>query len=206
MMGSWLDLAREIFSLAQAGLTYSTNEYDLQRYQRLREISAEIIAGHSRLDKRVVLEILASQVGYATPKVDVRAVVFRDGKLLLVQERSDGCWTMPGGWADVGEAPSIAAKREVLEESGFEVQVDSLAAILDANHVPGAPMELFHAYKLLFMCSILRGEARTSYETPAVDFFSPDHLPPLSPFRTIQRMIQEAFARLENPSLPTVFD
>lgn len=202
----WLPWARELYSLAQAGLAYSKNEYDLERYRRLLEISAEIIASQSELDKESILKSFSMQAGYATPKIDVRGAVIRDGKVLLVQERSDGGWTLPGGWGDVGETPSEVVRREVREESGFEVHVDKLVAVYDANRVPGAPMEFYHAYKLIFLCTITGGEARPSNETSAVDFFDLKHLPPLSIYRTSRQMIEEVFAHHADPARPPAFD
>jgi ADP-ribose pyrophosphatase YjhB (NUDIX family) len=202
----WLSWARELYSLAQAGLTYNKSEYDLERYRRLLEISAEIIASQSELEKKTILKSFAMQAGYATPKIDVRGAVIQDGKILLVQERSDGGWTLPGGWGDIGETPSEVARREVREESGFEVQVEKLVAVYDANRVPGTQMEFYHAYKLVFLCTITGGEARPSHETAAVDFFDLEHLPPLSNYRTSRQMLEEIFAHHADPARPAAFD
>ena len=200
----WLALARELFSLSQSGLTYCKNEYDLHCYQRLQELSAEIIAGQSDLSKEAVMQTFSMQGGYATPKIDVRGAVIRDGKILLVQELADSKWAMPGGWADIGDAPSAMVAREVLEESGFEVRAVKVVAVYDANRAE--PMEFFHAYKIIFVCEILGGEPRVSHETLAVDFFDLEHLPPLSRARTDRRMIEEVFAHIQNPPRPTFFD
>jgi ADP-ribose pyrophosphatase YjhB (NUDIX family) len=200
----WLALARELFSLSQSGLTYCKNEYDLHCYQRLQELSAEIIAGQSDISRETVMQAFSMQAGYATPKIDVRGAVIRDGKILLVQELADNKWAMPGGWADIGDAPSAMVAREVLEESGLVVRAVKVAAVYDANRAE--PMEFFHAYKIIFVCEILGGEPRTSHETLAVDFFDLDHLPPLSRARTDRRMIEEVFAHFQNPARPTVFD
>ncbi|HJR80094.1 MAG TPA: NUDIX hydrolase [Anaerolineales bacterium] len=201
---NWLDWAREIFSLSQSGLTYSNNEYDRERYKRLQEITAEIIASQSQVSKESALDSFSMQAGYITPKIDVRGAVVRDGKILLIQERADGKWAMPGGWADLGNAPASVAEREVWEESGFRVKAERVVAVIDANRIE--PMEFYHAYKIIFLCRLLDGEPRTSHETLAVDFFDPDHLPPLSPYRTNESMLQEVFAHLQNPNRPTAFD
>jgi ADP-ribose pyrophosphatase YjhB (NUDIX family) len=200
----FLKWAREIFSLSQAGLTYCKNEFDLQRYRRLQEIAAEMLSGQSEMTKEAVLESFSMQAGYTTPKIDVRAAVMRDGKILLVQERIDNRWSMPGGWADLGEVPSEMVVREVWEESGFEVRADKLVAVYDANRIN--PMEFYHAYKLIFLCTITGGEARGSIETLSVDFFAPDVLPPLSEFRTNKTMLDEVIAHTKNPNRPTFFD
>ena len=202
----WLTWAREIQALTQTGLTFCESHYDIQRYKRLEAIAAEIVAAHTTLPLSQVADNFRLQPGYATPKVDVRAAVFRDGKILLVQERSDNAWTMPGGWADVGEAPSEVAVREVREESGFTVTAERLMAVHDANRRPGIRLEFYHAYKLVFLCSLTGGEATPSDETSAVDFFDLDHLPELSLARTNRQMIEEAYAYAADPMRPTVFD
>lgn len=201
----WLSWAREIQALSQTGLHYAENEYSRQRYLRLMEIAAEIVQEFSRLPQDELVQIFCSQKGYATPKVDVRAAVFQQGKLLLVRERSDQRWTLPGGWADIGDNPSQAAEREVWEEAGLKVQARKLIGLYDANR--SGPLELFHAFKAVFLCDILSGEARPSFETSEVAFFGEAEIPlDLSSPRTHLRHIQDAFAALRNPSLPAVFD
>lgn len=200
----WLDWAREIFSLSQAGLTYSQNPFDIERYKRLQEITAEIIENQSNIAKESALNSFSMQAGYSTPKVDVRAAVIRDGKILLIQEKADGKWAMLGGWVDLGNSPASVAEREAWEESGFRVKAEKVIAVLDANRIE--PMEFYHAYKVIFQCRLLGGEPRTSYETVAVDFFDPDHLPPLSSYRTNEAMVREVFAHLKDPARPAAFD
>lgn len=201
----WLDWAREIQALSQTGYHYSENEYHRERYARLSEIAAEIISEHTHLPSAQLIEIFRAQHGYATPRVDVRGAVFRDGKILLVRERQDGGWTMPGGWADVGDVPSEAAEREVWEEAGFHVKACKLIGVYDANRV--GPLELFHAFKIVFLCNILDGQPRTSFETSEVDFFALDDIPPvLSGERTLPRHILDAFQAYQNPELETIFD
>jgi ADP-ribose pyrophosphatase YjhB (NUDIX family) len=201
----WLEWAREIQALAQTGYHYAENEYQRQRYQRLTEIAAEIVSEHSNLKYSPILETFNTQIGYATPRVDVRGAVFQDERLLLVRERMDGGWTLPGGWADVGDVPSEAAEREVWEEAGFDVKAHKVVGVYDANRV--GRLELFHAFKIVFLCDLINGEARTSIETSEVAFFGMDELPKmLSGERTKVRHIHDAFACLANPNSPTVFD
>lgn len=200
----WMEWAQEIYSLSQSGLTYSGNEYDIERYKRLQQITAEMIASQSKLEQEAVLESFTMQAGYITPKVDVRGAVVKDGKILLIQERADDRWAMPGGWADLGNSPKSVAEREVWEESGYSVKAEKVVAVIDANRIE--PFEFYHAYKLIFLCTLLEGEPRTSHETLAVDFFSPDDLPPLSLYRTNEDMIREVFAHLQDPDRPTAFD
>ncbi len=201
----WLEWAREIQALSQTGYHYSENEYQRLRNQRLSEIAAEIISEHTGLAFTPLAQIFQAQIGYATPRVDVRGAVFQDSQLLLVRERQDGGWTMPGGWADVGDVPSEAAEREVWEEAGFRVKARKLVGVYDANRL--GPLELFHAFKLVFLCDLIEGVARTSSETSEVAFFSQNELPGiLSGARTRPRHILDAFQALKNPDCATVFD
>jgi ADP-ribose pyrophosphatase YjhB (NUDIX family) len=200
----WLAWAQEIFSLSQAGLAYSQNPFDLQRYKRLQEITAEMIANQSEIAKESVIESFSMQVGYITPKIDVRGAVVQEGKILLIQERADEKWAMPGGWADLGNTPASVAEREVWEESGYRVKAEKVVAVIDANRIQ--PMEFYHAYKIIFLCKLVGGEPQTSYETLAMDFFDLSNLPPLSLYRTNENMLQEVFAHIANPERPTAFD
>ena len=203
----WLKIARELHSMSQVGLEHAQNGFETERYKRLRELSSEIVVKQSTLSEEEVQQSFAMQPGYITPKVDVRAAVFRDGKILLVKEVNDGRWSMPGGWADVGDTPAEAILREVREESGFDVRVVSVVGIYDANRVSNEEMmPFYHAYKLLFLCEIEGGEARTSHETPDVGFFTFDEIPPLSLFRTTMNHVENAFAQAENPSKGTVIE
>jgi len=152
-----------------------------------------------------LLDRFLAHLGYATPKVDVRAAVVRDGRILLVQERMDERWAMPGGWADVGEAPSAMVAREVLEESGLVVVPRRLIAVFDANR-EGRRLELFHAYKMVFLCEEAGGTLQPGVETLAAEFFPFDALPPLSTARTNDRYLAEVRAHLADPRRPVFFD
>ncbi|MDQ3004091.1 MAG: NUDIX hydrolase [Chloroflexota bacterium] len=200
----WLEWAREIFSLSQSGITYSGNQYDIDRYRRLEEITAEMIASQSGMPRESVQESFSMQAGYITPKVDVRGAVMRENKILLIQERADDKWAMPGGWADLGNSPASVAEREVFEESGFHVKAEKVVAVIDANRIQ--PLEFYHAYKIIFLCKLLDGEPHISHETLAVDFFDLDNLPPLSVYRTNEDMLREVFAHVQDPDRPTAFD
>lgn len=201
----WLQWAREIQALAQTGEAFTDNHWQSRRYQRLMEIAAEIISDHTDIEAEALTDSFRMQAGYATPKVDVRGAVFRDGKLLLVRELSDGCWCMPGGWADVGNKPAAAVEREVWEESGFRVRASKVIGVYDANRIE--PMGLYHAVKLVFLCELLSGEAMPSDETTEVKFFTPGEIPEvLSGYRTNRGHIRDAYAAWEDSSRPTVFD
>ena len=201
----WLDVAKEIQQLAQTGNAFAVTDYEKGRYKRLTEIASEIVEHHTQLEKEATLKVLMKQPGYATPKVDVRAAIIKDDKILLVQESTDNCWAMPGGWADVGDYPSEVAIRETKEESGFDVRPIKVIGVYDANR-RGRRLEFFHAFKIIFLCELNGGEARVSDETLDVKFFSFDELPPLSLNRTNLKHIEEIKLHLKNPERKTHFD
>ena len=149
----------------------------------------------------------AAEFGYATPKVDVRGVVFNGSKILLVKEVADnGRWTLPGGWADVNETPSQAVVKEVLEESGFETQAVKLLAVYDREkqgHIPPLP---FHIYKLFFLCEIIGGCAQANGETSEVAFFGSHEIPELSKSRVNEKQLRRFFQHEKNLNQPTDFD
>jgi ADP-ribose pyrophosphatase YjhB (NUDIX family) len=151
------------------------------------------------------LDLLAADAGYATPKVDVRGVVFRGGKILLVRERSDDLWTLPGGWADVGDSPADAVVREVREESGFETRATKLLALLDRNR-HGHPPHVHHIYKVFLRCEVVGGSPATSREIMGVGFFGEDEIPDLSLTRVVPSQIARMFEHLHCPDLPADFD
>jgi len=202
----WLEWVRRLQSVAQTGLEYCTDLYDRERYDEIRHIAAEIAAKSEGLPAvEPILGLFKSEVGYATPKVDIRTAVFDQGGILLVQERSDGLWTLPGGWADVGESPSLAAVREVKEESGYEIVVNKLAAVFDRDRQDHPPLA-YHVYKLFFIGELRGGKAKRSVETSDVKFFKQDELPPLSLTRVTAAQVKHMFEHFRNPSQPTSYD
>jgi len=201
----WLNIAREIQQLSQTGAAFAVTDYEKDRYKRLTEITAEIIEHHTTLEKESVTKVLMEHPGYATPKIDVRAAVMKDGKILLVQESTDNCWAMPGGWADVGDVPSEVAIRECKEESGFDVNPIKVIGVFDANRV-GGRLELFHAFKIIFLCELIGGKATPSDETLDVQFFDFNYLPVLSLNRTNEKHLNEIKLHLLNPERKTFFD
>jgi ADP-ribose pyrophosphatase YjhB (NUDIX family) len=202
---AWLRWARELQAISQTGLEYAGTAYDRDRYLAIRDIAAQMIAAGAGAQPATIATLFEREHGYATPKVDVRAAVFRDGCILMVKERTDGLWTLPGGWADVGDSPALAAVRETREESGFDVRAVKLAAVYDRNRHPHPPL-IHHAWKLFFICELLGGEARPSEETEAVEFFAEGALPPLSVQRATAGQIAHMFEHLRNRKLPTSFD
>lgn len=200
----WLEWAREIQAIAQIGNHFSENEFQRQRFQRLTEIAAEIISEHCNLDKDELEGLFLCQAGYATPRIDVRGAVFQGEKLLMVRERADGGWTLPGGWADVGDMPSEAVEREVWEEAGLRVKARRVIGIYDANR--SGPLEIFHAFKIVFLCDLLGGDPQPSDETSEVAFFAQNEIPAvLSGERTKPRHIKDAFIFMQEDP-PTLFD
>lgn len=205
-MSQWIVWMQRVQAIAQTGLHYSNTPFDKERYEHLLEIATEIGSHHSEVSAEDLKQVFLQQTGYATPRVDVRAACFQNDKILLVQEKADGCWALPGGWADVGDSPSNAAVREVVEESGYTAVAKKLIAVFDANRSAGQ-LPLFHAYKLVFLCEI-QGEP-TPLDSPeilAVDFFSLDELPPLSTNRTWKELVEECFAHHQNAERPPYFD
>ncbi len=202
---AWLVVGRELKAIAQTGLTFSRDAFDRLRYERIRELSAALIANGSDGDAAKVLELFQLDAGYATPKVDVRGAVFREGRVLMVREVSDGGWTLPGGWADVNQTAAECVIREVLEESGFQARALKLAAVHDYRK-RHPPRHIDSIYKMFFICELVGGSARPSQETSDVDFFARGELPVLSVGRTTVEQIELMFRHAERPDLPTDFD
>ena len=201
----WLDWAKRIQAIAQTGLAYVRDVYDRERYEQIRDIAVEIAAARTGADDATVRELFATDTGYATPKVDVRGGVFRDGMILLVKEKMDGLWTLPGGWADIGLTPAEAVEKEVREESGFVTRAVKLAAVYDRNR-QGHPASLFHIYKLMFVCDIVGGSIDPDHEIEEAAFFPENSLPELSVSRTTARQIGRLFEHARHPEMPTDFD
>jgi ADP-ribose pyrophosphatase YjhB (NUDIX family) len=205
MEARWIAWVRRLQAIGQNGLMFSKDPFDRERYEHVRSVAEEILASYSEMDTALISHLLRGEQGYATPKVDVRGAVFHENRVLLVREQSDGLWTVPGGWADVGESPAEAVVREIREESGFETQVSKLVALYDRTKHAHPPM-LFHVYKAFFLCDIVGGSASTSLETSAVAFFEREELPCLSTARVTVRQVERLFAHHTNRALPTEFD
>jgi len=202
----WLEWAKQLQAIAQNGLAFATDAYDVERYQAVRSIVAEMLAAGSGAAPSVILETLEKESGYATPKVDVRGVVFREDKLLMVRERSDGKWTLPGGWADVCASPAENVVREIHEESGFGTVATKILAIYDRSKHPHEPPFPFHVYKLFILCTIVGGTMTTSNETDSVEFFAEHEIPELSITRVTPAQIKRMFEHHRQPGLPADFD
>lgn len=202
---AWLRFAERLQAIAQTGLAYARDPYDLERYAELRRLATEMAAAGLGLEPDQVAVAFASGVGYPTPKVDVRAVVFRGEELLLVRERRSGRWTFPGGWADVGDTPSLAAERETLEESGYSVRAVKLLALLDKSRHEHPP-SVDYTYKVLVGCRFEGGEPATNHEIAEVGFFARDAELALDLDRTTPGQLRLAWSHHDDPSRPTDFD
>jgi ADP-ribose pyrophosphatase YjhB (NUDIX family) len=199
-----LDWARRLQAIAQTGVAYEgTRVYDRERYEQVRQIAAEMLAAEGEVP--AVDALLSLEAGHATPKLDVRGVVFRDGEILLVRE--DGAWSLPGGWVDVGESPSEAAVREVLEESGFETRAVKLLALIDRDRHDYEP-HAWHIWKAIVLCELAGGERQPlRSETDEAAFFARDALPePLRSGAVTRVLIERAFEHREHPGWPADFD
>ncbi len=200
-----LEWARKVQAIAQNGLAFSRDPFDRVRYQELEQLTATMLATELEAPLATVRTFWQGEHGYATPKVDVRGGVFRGGEVLLVRERTDGRWTLPGGWVDVNDAPSAAVAREILEESGYHARAVKLAALLDKNRHPHPP-GVHHIYKLFFLCELTGGSPAPSAETDAVEFFPVHSLPELSTGRVLASQIERLYQHELDRSLPTEFD
>jgi ADP-ribose pyrophosphatase YjhB (NUDIX family) len=196
----------ELAAIAQNGLTFAKDTYDLERYRRLQTVVAEMMGLVSGHPSKVVDDWLCLDTNYATPKVDVRALVLRGDDVLLVQERSDGCWTLPGGWCEVNESPKEAIEKEVWEESGLRVEASRLLALLDKQK-HDHPFQIPHAYKCFFLCEERSGSLIASTtETSGAAFWPWTALPPLSLHRVTPKQVEMIVSIARDPSRPTVFD
>ena len=197
---------QELQAIGQNGLTYSDNPFDIERFKRVREIAAEMASHVSDTPVEKILSLFEAETNYATPKVDVRGIVFDDQqRILLIQETADKRWAPPGGWVDVNEPPSEAITREIFEESGFETKAVKLLALYDKQK-HDHPIHWPHSYKMFFLCELTGGKPTTSIETLDVGFFHKNALPPLSTPRITEAQIFHFYEHFAHPEWPTDFD
>ncbi len=200
----WLDWAVELQFIAQAGLTYSKDNFDLERFQRIREIAAEMMAAKSGLDLETVCGLFCNETGFQTPKLDTRAAIFQDGKILLVHE-NDGLWSMPGGWVDVNCSVRENTVKEVKEEAGLDVVAERLIAVHDRNN-HNIPRYAYGVCKIFVLCRITGGEFAANHETTASEFFAEDQLPPLAVAKNSAEQIKLCFEAYRNEQWTVPFD
>lgn len=200
------DLIREIQAIAQTGLRYSTDPFDQERYRRLRKISFELISKLSVVDVSQIERFFIPEMGYATPKVDLRACVIENDRVLLVRERSDGKWALPGGWADQNESPIEGIIREVKEETGYHISQPTLYAIKDRDRHDYVPKYPVSVYKLFFNATKIGGQPKESIEISEIEFFSVDELPQLSEARVLEQDIVQGVFHFKSGSYKVYCD
>ena len=200
----WLNWAIELQSLAQAGLTYGKDIYDRERYERIREISAEIIAHKSEIPVETVKDLFCNETGYQTPKLDTRAAIFKDDKILLVRE-NNGKWSLPGGWVDVNVSVKENAIKEAKEESGLDVTADRIIAVQDRNK-HNLPQYVYGVCKVFVLCSLVGGRFEVNSETTGFDWFAMENLPELAEEKNTPAQVQMCFDAYRNPEWQVQFD
>lgn len=205
MSHKWIEWAMKIQSISKNGLAFSKDVFDIERYEQLQKLSAEILSEYSELEMASVLNLFELDKGYQTPKVDVRGVVFKNRQILLVREKNDQKWSLPGGFCDIGLSPSENIVKEIQEESGFEVQTKKLLAVLDMKKHPHPPQP-YHYYKMFIQCEIIGGEPKIGIETQEINFFAENDLPNLSLSRVTESQIHLLFEFMKNPKKETIFD
>jgi ADP-ribose pyrophosphatase YjhB (NUDIX family) len=205
MKEKWLFWASELQSIAQAGLTFCENNYDRDRYEKIRNIVVEILHEYTEMDHKKIRELFASETGYQTPKVDIRASVFKEDKILLVKEKVDGAWSLPGGWADVNTSVSESAIRECREEAGAMVKPKRIIAIHMGNKHNNHNFP-FTIYKIFVECELVENSFKENTETLDAGFFEADKLPELSFERTTPVQIRMCFEAKTFKVFETIFD
>lgn len=204
-MEKWLKWAIEIQSLAQAGLTYTDNVYDIERYERLREIAAEIIEEKSNISLEKVKDLFCNENGYQTPKIDTRAAIFKDEKILLTHE-NNGTWSLPGGWCDVLESVASNTIKEVKEETGLDVETIKIIAVQDRNK-HNKPIYAYGVCKIFVLCNVIGGEFVENIETTEIKYFSLDEIPNnLAEEKTNNEQIEMCFKAYKDEKWQTQFD
>lgn len=204
-MEKWLKWAIEIQSLAQAGLTYTDNVYDIERYERLREIAAEIIEEKSNISLEKVKDLFCNENGYQTPKIDTRAAIFKDDKILLTHE-NNGTWSLPGGWCDVLESVASNTIKEVKEETGLDVETIKIIAVQDRNK-HNKPIYAYGVCKIFVLCNVIGGEFIENIETTEIKYFSLDEIPNnLAEEKTNNEQIEMCFKAYKDERWQTQFD
>lgn len=206
MQDHHLEIARRLHALSRTGLHFCTDIYDRERYEEIETLAVALLAGPAPDEQQRLSALWADDRGYVTPKLDVRGATFDEqGRVLLVRERLDGLWTLPGGWADVNESPSQSVEKEIEQESGYLARAVKLAALYDRDKHGHGPSQ-FHSWKAFFLCEIHGGRPRVSYETDAVEYFALDALPPMSIGRSTPQQVQRMHEHWMTRELPTDFD
>lgn len=200
-----LEYVKRVQAMAKIGLTYTTNPYDIERYEELKEISENLILKLTDCTLEEIKNYFSDlDDNYPTPKTDVRVAIFKDNQILLIKETTDGQWAMPGGWCDIGLTPSENAIKEVQEETGLKVEINRLLAVWDkkCHDHPPTPLAV---YKYIFLGDIAGGKFSHGFEATDQGYFALDKLPPLSEERNTKSQIEKVFELYANPQ-PTLCD
>lgn len=200
----WLAWAIELQSIAQAGIFYSKDKFDIERFERIRTMAAEMISYKTDIPVNKVKDLFCNETGYQTPKIDTRAAIFSDGKILLVQE-TDGRWSLPGGWCEVNVSVKENTIKEVKEESGLDVTADKIIAVQDrAKH--NLPAYAYGVCKIFVLCSVVGGHFEKNIETTALSYFSEEELPALATEKNNEAQIKMCFDAYKSPNWEVLFD
>lgn len=205
MEPKWLSWAKQLQAIAQAGLTYSKDKYDIERFHQIRDLSVEILSEYTEISNEKIKNLFCNETGYQTPKVDIRGAIFKDDRILLVKESIDGCWSMPGGWAEFNLSIKENIIKEAKEEAGLNIIPKRLIAVLDRNK-HNEPVTPYGIYKIFVLCELIDGEFEKNIETEESDFFLLTDLPPLSLERITKKQIEMCFEAKNNDNFFVVFD
>lgn len=205
MEKKWLEWAKELQSIAQAGIEYSKDKYDVERFQKIRDLSVEIISEYTEIDYSKVRDLFANESGYQTPKVDVRGAIFKGNEILLVKEKLDNKWSMPGGWADVGLSIKENVVKEAMEEAGAEIEPKRIIAVLDRQKHINDDFP-YSIYKIFVECDFIKGKHIGNIETSEARFFRLDNLPELSAGRNTKEQVELCFKARKQNKFETIFD
>lgn len=200
----WLEWAKELQFLAQTGLTYSKDVFDIERFERIREISAEIISAQSELSLEKVKDLFCNETGFQTPKLDTRAAIFKEDKILLVKERN-GTWSLPGGWVDVNQTVKSNTEKEVEEEAGLKVEATRIIAVQDRN-IHNVPPYAYNVCKIFVLCEILSGYFQPNIETTESDYFRLEELPLLAEEKNNEEQIKMCFSAYHDKNWQVLFE
>ncbi len=200
----WLKWAVRLQSIAQAGITYCDNKYELERYEEIREIAAEMLSYKTEIPMEKVKELFCNESGYQTPKIDTRAAIFQDDKILLVKE-NNGTWSLPGGWADVDVSVKENTVKEVKEEAGLDVTADMVIAVQDREK-HNLPVYAWKVCKIFVLCSVTGGAFQENIETTESKYFGYEELPLLAEEKNNKEQIQMCFEAYHSPDWKTLID
>lgn len=201
----WLAWAKELQSIAQAGITYSKDKFDIERFDRIREISAEIISEYTELEVAEVVDLFCNEKGYQTPKIDIRGALFKEDKILLVKEKLDGKWSLPGGWAEPNLSVRENIEKEMLEEAGIVAKAKKIIAVHDKSKHSTKPYP-YGVYKIFVLCEYVSGDFIENIETEEIEYYDLENLPELSVERNNYSQIKMCFEKRKNDKIETEFD